>query len=301
MRVHRIVGLTIGLLLMAGGPAAAIAQEATPASGDSLLSGYGLPEVVIEATDEGVTDPGELAAGLTLITFDNQSGADATLELYPTADQASYDALIEALATADPEAMAPPPAFYEITISGGISAPAGASAGVILDLVPGTWAFNYFVPDEAGPGINIPTQVEVTGEPNGLAPPEADVVAEMYEMEFTIPDEVATGPQVWEVTTTGMQPHFVLMSRYPEAFTEEQVMELLGAFDPTGTPDPSASALQFDLFEDAFESPVLSSGQTNWYEIDLEPGYYVALCFIPDPETGAPHALLGMHELFEVV
>ena len=300
MRIHWIVGLVLGTLLMVGGPAAAIAQEATPDSGASLLSGYGLPEVVIEATDAGVTDPGELAAGLTLITFDNQSGADATLELYPTADQAAYDALIELFATGQ-EAMMLPPEFYEITISGGISAPAGASAGVILDLVPGLWAFNYFVADEAGPGINIPTAVEVTGEPNGMSPPEADVVAEMYEMEFTIPDEVAAGPQVWEVTTTGMQPHFVLMSRYPEAFTDEQVMELLTSFDPTGTPDPSSSALQFDLFEDAFESPVLSSGQTNWYEIDLEPGYYVALCFIPDPETGAPHALLGMHELFEVV
>ncbi|CAA9574551.1 MAG: hypothetical protein AVDCRST_MAG33-2895 [uncultured Thermomicrobiales bacterium] len=46
---------------------------------------------------------------------------------------------------------------------------------------------------------------------------------------------------------------------------------------------------------------MLSTGQTNWVAIDLEPGYYVALCFITDPESGAPHAMLGMIELFEVV
>lgn len=105
------------------------------------------------------------------------------------------------------------------------------------------------------------------------------------------------------MTTTGDEPHALLLSRYWKAFTEEEIMELLMAFGPPASPEAATTppALDFGLFEDAYESGVLSAGQTNWLEIDLEPGYYVALCFVPDPETGTPHALLGMYELFEVV
>ena len=35
-------------------------------------------------------------------------------------------------------------------------------------------------------------------------------------------------------------------------------------------------------------------------ELWLEPGRYVLLCFVPDEETGQPHALLGMVEEFTV-
>ena len=38
----------------------------------------------------------------------------------------------------------------------------------------------------------------------------------------------------------------------------------------------------------------LSPGQTAWTEVDLEPGTYVALCFVFDPATGMPHAAMGM-------
>lgn len=34
--------------------------------------------------------------------------------------------------------------------------------------------------------------------------------------------------------------------------------------------------------------------------VDLAPGTYAAVCFIPDLETGAPHAMLGMTASFTV-
>lgn len=304
MRIHRIVGVIIGFMLLVSGPGAAIAQEGTPDGSGSLLSGYGYPELAVTATDDGIADPGEVEAGLTLITFTNDSTVEADLELYPIADSAAYEDLIDAFAAYDPASGAPPDYFYGITIGGGVKALPGASGQVVVDLVPGTYAFNYYGSDEdAGIDVNIPTEVVVTGEPTDATPPEADVTAEMFEMDFAMPTEIAAGPAIWEVTNTGDQPHFLLLSQYPEAFTEEEVLELLMAFGPPASPEAATAppALDFELFEDAYESSVLSAGQTNWLEIDLEPGYYVALCFVPDPETGAPHALLGMYELFEVV
>lgn len=46
--------------------------------------------------------------------------------------------------------------------------------------------------------------------------------------------------------------------------------------------------------------PFLSSGHSVWIEVNLTPGTYAAMCFVTDPNTGMPHALLGMVEVFNV-
>ena len=44
----------------------------------------------------------------------------------------------------------------------------------------------------------------------------------------------------------------------------------------------------------------ISADQTVFVELNLEPGNYVAVCFMPDRETGMPHALKGMFVVFQV-
>jgi hypothetical protein len=44
----------------------------------------------------------------------------------------------------------------------------------------------------------------------------------------------------------------------------------------------------------------LDIGQRQWLPTTLQPGNYVAVCFIPDPATGKPHAALGMLREFTV-
>jgi hypothetical protein len=44
----------------------------------------------------------------------------------------------------------------------------------------------------------------------------------------------------------------------------------------------------------------MNPGATNWMEFDLESGDYLAICFIPDPESGMPHFLMGMAQPFTV-
>jgi hypothetical protein len=39
----------------------------------------------------------------------------------------------------------------------------------------------------------------------------------------------------------------------------------------------------------------LSPGQTNWLDLDVQPGNYIFVCFFPDlTKGGLPHALEGM-------
>jgi hypothetical protein len=49
-----------------------------------------------------------------------------------------------------------------------------------------------------------------------------------------------------------------------------------------------------------YELRNLSPGREIWIELDLTPGIYAALCALPDPVPGQPHALLGEVDVFTV-
>jgi LPXTG-motif cell wall-anchored protein len=44
----------------------------------------------------------------------------------------------------------------------------------------------------------------------------------------------------------------------------------------------------------------LMTGKSAWASLDLQPGDYIALCFVPDPASGKSHLELGMHTVFTV-
>jgi hypothetical protein len=50
----------------------------------------------------------------------------------------------------------------------------------------------------------------------------------------------------------------------------------------------------------AFVMGTQSAGVTAWYTADLTPGSYLAVCFVPDPVHGIPHAMYGMTQIIEV-
>lgn len=304
--------IVVLLALLLGVAAPAVAQDASPVAspdaGPSLLADLGFDELAVTGTDAGLEVATEVAAGRYRLVFDNQSSLLAYVELYKVPESMTPEELLAAF-EASQDSDEPPTFFYDLVIGGGANAEPGGTADVIVDLDAGTWLFNYFAFDEeTEEDINIPTTVTVSGVAPAPAEITADVTVEMFEMDFTITGDTPAGPHVWEVTNSGEQPHFLLISRYPEPFTEADVMALLESlFAPPATPGAGASpvaspeaGLDFALVEDIFESGLLSTGQTNWVEIDLEPGYYVALCFIPDADSGVPHSGLGMIETFEV-
>ena len=68
------------------------------------------------------------------------------------------------------------------------------------------------------------------------------------------------------------------------------------------TPSPGQPAWAMDeaAFEELGYVQVLSAGRTAWVAVDLAAGTYLALCFVPDQESGMLHALMGMVEVFTV-
>jgi hypothetical protein len=299
MRPFALPIAAVALLSLALAAPAGAAQDATPPAAEALLTALGYPELHVRVTDTGIDAPAEAAAGLTLLTVENASSQDSSVFLVappPGMTMAEFRAIAEA--TPAPGAAPSPeeefPAwFYDAVLTGGPSPVlAGGRGQAVIDLTPGEWAV-------ASEGDQEPSLLTVTegATPATAAEPAADLTVELQEYSFSIPEQVAPGPQIWELTNVGQQPHVLFMARSPDPITMDQVMALFelpeDATPPPGVPNP-------EEFEDVGGLTIISAGRSAWIALDLEPGTYVALCFIPDEETHEAHALLGMVSIFTV-
>jgi hypothetical protein len=123
---------------------------------------------------------------------------------------------------------------------------------------------------------------------------QVDVTAKDYEFEG-IRDELPAGTASLRFTNEGADAHEIAVFRR-NAGTTETIEELLAL--------PDEQIEQKVMFVTA---AVADPGETDYVLGELEPGDYVAVCFIAQGTTtldcegtGPPHAVLGMVEEFTV-
>ena len=129
---------------------------------------------------------------------------------------------------------------------------------------------------------------------NGAAPPPADLRTQLVDYSYVIEGMPSAGPQIVEVTNTGMEPHEIALVKLAEETTVQDALDFMMA----GENADGSGAPQFQ-----FEGGVapMSAGLTAWYEFTFEVGEYGLLCFIPSPvQEGAPHFMLGMVQQLSV-
>jgi hypothetical protein len=63
---------------------------------------------------------------------------------------------------------------------------------------------------------------------------------------------------------------------------------------PNRVPAGQVNVRVFSAGPQPHELNGLSHGVDNYLTLDLQPGEYVAICNIPDPDSGMPHSRLGM-------
>jgi hypothetical protein len=277
--------------LVAGGSSAA-ARQATPTV--SPLASLGLPDLRITATDQGFVAPAEVAAGWYLVTFDNQTQDDLPSDIWLLPAGETVESVLALDAT--PSAGPPPAWVYQATWAGGPQAEAGQSAQAVIQLTEGTWMVW-----SAGEVPPAPTSMTVTAATGAVTAPNPTAAVRVSMQEYTflgLEQPVPAGEQVWTITNTGQQPHFMDLAKLPVGTTQQQLTEFISA-EMTGT--PVAGGLKEDQIVDVDGgTSTLSPGQTMWESVNLAPGTYGVACFFPDFENGAPHALLGMAVVFTV-
>ena len=267
----------------------ASAQGATP------VADLGLPEITITMSDAGFqVSPTQTPAGWTLVTFTNASNEEEDApDLMLLPEGMTADDVTSALAT--PEAAAPA-WVYQTTFAGGPFATKGKTTQAVANLTAGAWyVFSGGEPQFAGTALTVtaassasPAAVSIT----------ADVDVSLQEYTFVgLEHPVPAGAHVWQVTNTGQQPHIMLIFPIPAGTTTEQVQASVRTM-MTGTPE--AGAIDLGNAPAAAGCSTLSTGQSLYLPVDLVAGTYGAICFFPDEQTGAPHALMGMEIAFTV-
>jgi hypothetical protein len=290
-----IAGMFAGAAVLAVDRYGTYAQDATPgsspASGGPDMSAY--PQLDVTITDSELqVSMTTVPAGWVLLNVTNSSSDENGAGVLGPGEGQTMDDLIAAAATppADPDGF--PPFLYEATILGGPgSMNPGESAQALLNIPAGDWAV---FPEGNQPPTFI-TSAE-SAESNTTAP-EADLKVQLVDFAFGGFSKVNAGPQIWEITNLGDQPHMLTMSKVPDGTTIAQVLNTAMVMG-TGTPSPDA------LTEDQFQNIpdgvlLLSTGQTMYLPLTLDTSTYAVLCFVTDPNTGMPHVMEGMAAVFK--
>ncbi len=119
-------------------------------------------------------------------------------------------------------------------------------------------------------------------------PPQANGQVLLRDFSYVLPSTIPSGPITLQVTNQGSQPHEMALYQLASGKRMQDVLAFLQK--PTGPPP----------FQEAGGIAALAPGSTAWLKLDLQPGNYVALCFVPDSTTGKPHVMLGMITTFTV-
>jgi plastocyanin len=176
----------------------------------------------------------------------------------------------------------------------------GETAGAfVVDLAEGDWYIgaSHIIGEEEEVPELYPLKVTPAVSDQVREVPAADVNVKMSDMKYTIAEEtIQSGPQSWEFTSDSSQSHHVVIARTPELVSPDDVAAWAqGMFSGTPTPNSKMDGMLW-----AGYTALVSGGQTVRTEFDFDPGNYVLICFIFDPETQMPHLMHGMSTSFVV-
>jgi hypothetical protein len=242
----------------------------------TMLDGFGYPELSIDISEAGFVLPSAVPAGRTLITLHNTGTESRHAFLARLPDDVTIGELF-----AQQQDDVPPAWLWQSSFPGfpGETLP-GESRQALVDLTPGLY---LILEDHVGIFVVQPGDAAT---PSPVADPPSAATISLFEFGFELPDNLTAGDQIWTVVNAGRVPHELLLASVPEGTTNDDVMNMLG--NDTGEAVPVGGI------------GWLSPGGTGWTEVDLAAGTYVALCFVFDPDTGMPHAMEGMVQVFTI-
>lgn len=244
-------------------------------------------EVVIRARDMAFTAPASIPAGRTTFRFINDGPNLHHMQLLRLEEGktiADFGAAIQRGA---------PPSW--VTFIGGPNVSADSSGSVsTLDLEAGNYVLICFIdtPDHithAAKGMVQPLTVTPAATSTVGAPlPPPDLTITLRDFAFELSDSLRAGPQDVEVTVAQGQPHEVVFLRLNAGKTLADIAAWAGTYEG---PIPAT----------AFGgTTAIGAGQRERIRLNLVPGNYLLVCFVPDMKDGKPHVAHGMVHQFTI-
>lgn len=298
--MKRLLSLVLLALMLASISGSVVAQDATPAASPAasagMLAGLGYDVLNVSTDGTTITAPTEVKAGRYLLDIENTSGIDdASFSFYGPRDGKTVEELSADFAAADLNA-GPPDWYFQIDMIGGSS-----GSPVVIEIPAGEWLLGamFFAEDSASFASQV---VTVTGEMPSYPAVDGQVDVTLVDMAIDMPDTVTAGPHVWQVTNTGAMPHFLWIMNPGGPVTQEDAINGIKLFYEMSDATPAAAGSIQDpsTWTDVGGSDTLTNGITSLIGLDLEPGTYIAFCFVEGPGDLGSHALNGMTKVFTV-
>ena len=293
-RHHASRALSLLPVLSAGLVAAALAGAT--AHGHAAAPVQMAPEqITVRASAPHL--PKQLPAGILALTFvnDTASGADASLaRANPGATLAQINAASDATNGQGPAALK---AFVRltqlVTFVGGVNSLApGTSGTAFLDLrTPGLHGLH--IGGDNGPGTTLIFTV-LAGAGQQATPPPATLTVRLKDMKFLgLPRRLAAGWITIRVANQGPSVHEMALLKLDPGKTEQDVLDFIRSPQGETGPEPS-------WVHSAGGMDTLAPRQSAGIRLNLTPGTYVAVCFLPDAKKQLPHVMEGMIGSFAV-
>ena len=262
----------------------AVAALATAAAAVGAVNAA-VKDVTIVARDYAFEVPDTLQAGRTRITLKNLGTELHHVQMMRLEEGKTLKDVFAAL-----QAGGPPPAWAKEV--GGPNTPVpGGESRTSLVLQPGRYGIICFIPSPDGkPHVmkGMAKEFVVVGKdekPAALAV-TSEIVLKDYD--FVLSKPLVAGKNVIRVVNEAEQPHEVVFAKLAPGKTPHDVVAWVDKPDgpPPGAPIGGTTGI--------------AKGGENVVELDLAPGEYGMICFIPDHKDGKPHFVHGMVKTFTV-
>lgn len=121
-----------------------------------------------------------------------------------------------------------------------------------------------------------------------------EITLDAHDYSFSMPDSVAGGLVHVRFANSGTEDHHAQFIRLNDGVTDEQFdITLQTTLQSLATEGDVAFTRLFEVASAAGGPSVIGASRTMDLVMDLQPGRYVLICFIPSPD-GIPHVAKGM-------
>jgi hypothetical protein len=257
------------------------------ACGDDDDGGGSQPQPFeVGVTEEGgetrVTTPESVSPGAVELRFANDGESEHTIQIIRVGEGHSAAEVAKA---GDAWAEKGETLPDWITFVGGIgNTKPGGTGTATVDLPAG----DYLAYDIEGAGSTPYAEFTVEGD-EGDALPEVPATIEAVEYDFE-GTQLDAGSQPVLFANRGEEPHHIAAAPLKPGKTVADVKEYLET-------EKGASPL---VEKDAFDTAIVSGGESIVVDLTLASGTYALLCFVPDRKGGPPHAFKGMTAVAQV-